>query len=265
MTVRPLKKNLVFENLGSMMTGCGPGDFISAVETEDKINLLQRGKYYGQPNAKRAAVDNDARQCVWRNPTATPNSQNFAAPLLTMKASTDGIIEYQADHFDGQLRGNLITSKYTDGLFRVVLTEDGLNVVPESMQALPLVGDWGLDVTQAPNGNLVEVRLPSNALYYHKPVEDVTSEVRIASVFPSRGSNAGGSILYIYGVNLNSGANFKVRVGGSDCIVQTLTASMATCILPGGPNGRVDVTVSSDSGWYIFKKGYRYISGFPNL
>jgi IPT/TIG domain len=245
-----------------MMTGCGTGNFISAVETEDKINLLQKGKYYGHPNAKRAAVDNDPRQCVWRNPTTTASSENFSAPFLIMKASTDGIVEYHADHFDGQLRGNLITSKYTDGLSRVVLTDDGLNVVPESLQALPLVGDWGLDVTQAPNGNLIEVRLPSNALYYHKPVEDITSQLRIVSVFPSRGSNAGGSILYVYGVNLNIGSNFIITIGDSNCLVQTLTDTLATCSVPGGANGRVDVTASSDAGSYTFKKGYRYISGF---
>ena len=244
------------------MTGCGAGNFVSAVETEDKINLLQNGKYYGQPNAKRAAVDNDPRQCVWRNPTTTPISENFTAPLLMMKASTDGIVEYQADHFEGQLRGNLITSKYTDGLFRVVLTEDGLNVVAESLQALPLVGDWGLDVTQAPNGNLIEVRLPSNALYYHKPVEEITSQIRITSVFPCRGGNAGGSVIHIYGGNLDYGSNVTFSVGGNICQVQTLTATLATCTVPGGAKGRVDVTVFSEAGSYTFKKGYRYISGF---
>lgn len=244
------------------MTGCGEGKFISAVETEDKINLLQKGKYYGQPNAKRAAVDHDPRQCVWQNPTTTPRSADFASPLLMMKASTDGIIEYQADHFDGQLRGNLIAAKYTDGLFRVVLTNDGLNVVPESVQALPLVGDWGLDVAQAPNGNLIEVRLPSNALYYHKPVEEITSQIRIVSVFPSRGSNAGGSTLHIYGVNLDSGSNLTVSIGRNKCEVQALTATILTCMLPGGANGIVDVTISSDAGTYTFEKGYRYISGF---
>ena len=245
-----------------MMTGCEAGNFISAIETEDKVNLLQNGKYYGQPNAKRATVNNDPRQCVWRDPATTPTSADFAAPLLMMKASTNGIVEYQADHFDGQLRGNLVASKYTDGLFRVVLTDDGLNVVPESLQALPLVGDWGLDVTQAPNGNLIEVRLPSNALYYHKPVEAITPQIRIVAVFPSRGSNAGGSSLYVYGVNLDSGPNVTVTIGYKICQLQTVSATIVTCILPGGENGRVDVAISSEAGSYTFEKGYRYISGF---
>ena len=107
------------------MTGCGPNQWIPAVETGDKINLLVQGNYYGAPNAKRAAVHNDTRQCVWRDTTG-PSTSSFTAPLIIMPSSTDGIIEYQADHFDGQLRGNLITFKYTGGLFRVILTLDGL-------------------------------------------------------------------------------------------------------------------------------------------
>jgi IPT/TIG domain len=245
-----------------MMTGCGQGQFIAAVETEDKINLLQKGNYYGHPNAKRAAVHNDTRQCVWRHPTMTPDSVDFTAPLLVMKSSSDGIIEYQADHFDGQLRGNLIASKYTDGLFRVVLTTNGLSVVPQSVQAIPLVGDWGLSVTQAPNGNLLEVRLPSNSIYHHKPVEEPSTELKVASVFPTRGSNTGGTSLFIYGSNLDSGTGLVVKVGGKKCALISVTLTMIECTLPGGSNGNVNIDVTSSIGTYTFKKGYRYISGF---
>lgn len=144
----------------------------------------------------------------------------------------------------------------------MVLTEDGLNVVPESLQALPLVGDWGLDVAMAPNGNLIEVRLPSNALYYHKPVEQISTKLQITSVFPTRGSNAGGSILFIYGRNLNSGANVTVLIGDKNCRVDSTSNTLVSCVVPGGAIGRVDVTMSSDAGFYVFKQGYRYISGF---
>jgi IPT/TIG domain/Glucose / Sorbosone dehydrogenase len=244
---------------GNMMVGCG-GQYITAVETEDKINLLQEGKYYGHPNAKRASVDNDPRQCTWRNPTSS-NSINFTAPLLNARSSMNGIIEYKADHFDAQLRGNLIASKYTDGLFRIILTDDGLGVIPQSVPALELIGDSGLDVCQAPNGNLIEVRLPTNSLFYHRPVEAATTKIKILSVFPHRGPNTGGTKLNIYGVNL-SGKNLAVKIGGKSCPIVTKTTTKLTCTIPGGTNGIVDVVVSSSTGTYTFLKGYRYISGF---
>lgn len=245
---------------GNMMVGCGEGQFVTAVETEDKVNLLQEGNYYGHPNAKRAIVDNDPRQCTWRSPTSS-SSVDFTAPLLIARSSMDGIIEYQADHFDSQLRGNLIASKYTDGLFRIILTADGLGVIPQSVPALPLIGDWGLDVCQAPNGNLVEVRLSTNSLFYHRPIEATTTKLKVLSVFPHRGPNTGGTKLNIYGVNL-SGTGLAVKVGGRNCPIVTRTTTKLTCTIPGGTNGNVDVVVTSSTGSYTFQKGYRYISGF---
>ena len=166
--------------------GCG-GQFIADVETEDKINLLVAGKYYGHPNAKRAAVHNDTRQCVWRSPTSQSDA-SYNNPLIIMKSSTDGIIEYQADHFGKQMRGNLIASKYTAGLFRVILSADGQTVISQSNPPLTMqLGDQGLDVTQAPNGNLIKVRLGSNLC--------------ANAVFPCRGGVAYSIALTGYGVH----------------------------------------------------------------
>ena len=241
------------------MKGCGASQFIPGADSEDKINLLQQGKYYGAPNAKRVAVHNDTRQCVWRSATEVGN-QNYTAPLVVTPSSSNGIIEYQADHFDGQLRGNLIVSRYKQGLLRVILTTNGLGVIPQSIPPLSLIGDDGIDVTQAPNGNLIEVRLSSNALYYHKPNEALTAALKVKSVFPRRGGSAGGIALSIYGVNLNAGTGRTVTVGGNNCPIVSTTATRIDCTLPGG-SGTVNVVVTSSAGPSTFSGGYRYIAG----
>jgi hypothetical protein len=130
----PLLLNMS-SNIGDMMTGCDDGMFMPDVETEDKINVLIRGSYYGHPNKKRAIVDNDPRQYAWQNPSV-PN-RNYTFPLFLMPSSTDGIMEYWADYFDGQLRGNLITSKYSGGPYRDILTQDGRSVIPKAIHRLP--------------------------------------------------------------------------------------------------------------------------------
>lgn len=246
------------------MTGCGPGEFIPDAYSVDEINLLEQGQYYGHPNAKRAAVDNDSRQCKWRKPD-DPSDSTHTAPIVTSQSSTDGIIEYQADHFDGQLRGNLLVCQYKGSLYRIILTPDGLGVVPESNPPIPLVGKTGqqvgksgLAVTQAPNGNLIEVRLDSNALYYNKPNEAPTTVLQVKAVFPRRGGQAGGNTQSIYGVNF--GSQPSVEVGGKRCPVVSASALKITCTLPGG-SGTVDVLVSSSAGSYTFKEGYRYVKG----
>jgi hypothetical protein len=243
---------------GKMKIGCGASDLLADQQREDKLNRIVKGKYYGHPNMKRAIYDNDSRQCVWRNPTE-PTSPDFEAPLGIQLSSTGGIIEYTADFFNRQLRGNLIHVKYKSSLRRTVLSADGLSVHPLTVPAIPLTGSGGLDVTQAPNGNLIEVRLVTNSLWVNVPIDAPTSVLTVNSVFPTRGGQAGGTSLHIYGVNFP--INPIVTVGTSECpLVGTPTTTFLECSLPGG-SGAVDVTVSSGSESYIFKQGYRYILG----
>jgi IPT/TIG domain len=154
----------------------------------------------------------------------------------------------------------LIASKYGGGLKRVVLTSDGLGVIPESDPALQVVGDGGLSVTQAPDGTLIEVRYKQNTLFYHKPNEVSTTALKVKSVFPRRGGKAGGTKLSVYGINFS--ANSTVKVGSSNCPVLSTTATKIECTLPGG-SGTVDIIVTGSAGTYTFTKEYRYIKGTP--
>jgi len=69
------------------------------------------------------------------------------------------------------MRGNLIYSKYTSKLHRVILRPDGKGVIAQSDPPIGLVGDKGLGVAQAPDGSLVEVQYASNQMRVHRPNE----------------------------------------------------------------------------------------------
>ena len=140
---------------GDMATGCGPGQYVPDKYNSDELNLIVRNGWYGHPNHQRAKTD--PRQCVWKG-TADPSTSDYTAPLMKLRSSTDGLVEYDSNHFNGEMRHNLIASKYKDGLYRIVLSEDGNSVVPSSILAIELTGDGGLAVTMAPNGNLVNAR-----------------------------------------------------------------------------------------------------------
>lgn len=243
------------------MTGCGENEFIEDVEEDDRINLIQKGKYYGHPNPIRALIDNDPRQCVWRKITDTSSATHEGA-LSTIFASADGIIEYEADFFDKQLRHNLIVSRYKNGLYRAILSPDGRSIVPDSIPLIPLVGAAGLDVTMAPNGNLIEVRLSSNSLGLHVAKEATVPFLQVKAVFPRRGGQAGGTKLTLYGINLGSNTSTTVTIGMKSCPIILATATTIECIVPGGAVGTVDVTVNGIAGSYTFHRGYRYITGF---
>jgi IPT/TIG domain len=243
-----------------MKVGCGASDLIDDQQREDKLNRIVQGKYYGHPNMKRAVYHNDPRQCVWRNPTEQ-TSVNFEAPIGIELSSATGIIEYKADHFNRQLRGNLIHVKYRSSLRRTVLSPDGLSANPLSVPGIELIGDKGLDVAQAPNGNLIEARYATNSIWVDVPIEAATSALIVKSVFPYRGGQAGGSLLRIYGVNF--GTTPTVKIGTVNCPIQgTPSETFIQCTLPGGTPGLKDVVVSSGSNSYTFRRGYRYITGF---
>jgi IPT/TIG domain len=227
---------------------------------------LQRGGYYGHPNHKRAISLPDSRQCVWhaaKAPSSGTLLDGYTSALMMVPSSMDGIIEFESDHFGGEMRGDLILSKYKGKLYRVVLMPDGVSANPYTNPAVELTGDNGLAVTQAPDGSLIDARHDKDELYSIKPVEPASSAMDIKSVFPRRGRLAGGSKFMIFGVNFNSTPN-SVKVGGNACTNVVLVSSKKiTCTLPAGTEGRHDVEVVIGASTDTFKLGYRYITGVP--
>jgi Glucose / Sorbosone dehydrogenase/IPT/TIG domain len=251
---------------GRMMTGCGNGQAIIGQTANDKIIYVEPGKYYGHPHPKRAAYFNDTRQCVWRSPT-NPTSANYQRPMLYVPSSQVGMMEYTGNQFGGQIRGNLMTVHYqaTDDTTRLILSDDGTTVHPLAPYQIKMgYGTNALDMTQAPNGNLVEVRYSVNQLHYVRPIEAVTTQLVVNTVFPVRGPNAGGNVISIYGVNFNmNGPNVTIMIGGVSCLqVTIISAQQVDCTVQGG-TGHNDVVVSNGASSSTLAKGYRYISGLP--
>ena len=247
---------------GKMMTGCGPNDFIEDQKRNDELNLLKKGSYHGHPNPKRATYLKDKRQCEWHGPEDISTAE-YTAPIATATSSRDGIVEFHSNHFGGQMRGNIIAAWHSKvpSLSRIILNADGSGVVPESKIFLPLnIGDAALDVTQAPNGNLIEMRFERSQLAAQIPVEAATTVMSIKTVFPYRGPDGGGNTLSIYGINF--GTNPIITVGNGICrfLSASSTSKRIDCVLPGG-TGTVDVTVTFGTNVSTFAKGYRYIPG----
>jgi glucose/arabinose dehydrogenase len=250
---------------GDYSTGCGDDDKIPAFNDMDEFSWIRQGHYYGSPNKKRAEFFNDPKQCKWWSNSENSNP-GLTGALISATPSRAGLVEYQSNHFDGQLRGNLISAQFgaTPSLNRLILNDDGTNLVPQSLTYIPLdIGDGSLDVTQAPNGNLAEMRHTTNAIYYHAPMVAATTELVIHSVFPSRGRISGGSTMAIYGVNFGEiTGDAKVTVGGTECKIQKLVQTLIECNIPGG-SGVVDIVLTVKGTTVKYEKGYRYITGLP--
>jgi ribosomal protein L35AE/L33A len=92
---------------GKRSIGCSARDEATDPEERDKLNLIVPGGYYGHANRKRG--EKDSKQCIWRS-SNEPRNPSFKAPIMSFPSSTNGIIEFQTNHFEGQLRHNLIVS-----------------------------------------------------------------------------------------------------------------------------------------------------------
>jgi IPT/TIG domain len=243
-----------------MATGCGSGQQVPDQYETDKLIRVVKDNYYGQPNLKRGATD--PRQCVWRA-ASLPSGNGYTAPMMKLASSTNGIVEFDSDHFNGQMRGNLIVSKYNGPLYRIILSANGTTVQPNSNPAIVVGGVDTLAVVQAPNGLMIDTRYGMNNCFLYRPSEPPTSAIIVKAVFPRRGPLAGGTKFTVYGVNFAAGST--VTVGGNACTsVIVVNSKKIDCRLPAGTLGLKDIVVSAASGSSdTFAKAYRYITGRP--
>ena len=178
----------------------------------DELNLLERGRYYGHANRKRG--ETDPRQCTWRSQTET-SDEDYTAPIATLLSSSDGIIEFQTDHFEGKLRGHLIVGKYKGGLYDVALSSDGRTAINKNATLLTESG--GLSLAQGPDGTLFVARNDAGEVIFVTPKDTKSDDLLVKSVFPRRGPQVGGSLLRIYGHNFDKFGTPFVTVGGKAC------------------------------------------------
>lgn len=132
----------------------------------DLLLRIEQGKYYGHPNPYR-------NECVFKNGNfqGVAPLTNYQPPLYALgnNLSANGIIEYTADNFFGQLKGQLLIANYSlgDNITRIKLSPDGLSVVESANLAgqftepLPLEKDvhGNIYVGQF-NGNVITVLVP---------------------------------------------------------------------------------------------------------
>ncbi|MGB3294527.1 MAG: kelch repeat-containing protein [Phormidesmis sp.] len=106
----------------------------------DPLNRIVEGGYYGHPNPYRDEVVFQDGSFQGLNPASIPGHPAYTPPLLNLglNKSANGIIEYTADNFFGQLKGDLLITNFSQGddITRVELSDDGL-IVEDS--AAPLI------------------------------------------------------------------------------------------------------------------------------
>ncbi|MEO7426917.1 MAG: malectin domain-containing carbohydrate-binding protein [Fibrobacteria bacterium] len=226
-------------------------------QTDDELNLIVPGSYYGHPNRSRGRYDN--RQNLYHGVTEASIPGVFTQAKLTVPASTNGIVEYRAQNFGGAMRGNLLLQKWNGDTYRVVLGSDSETVT----SAQPLAAFLGgLDVTTIPGGALLSADYTDSILTIAKP-NNAGTGTEAFDIFPWRGPITGGVKFEIGGMRFGNLGNTTVTIGGAAATITSVSATRIRGILPtksAASTGMEDVMVTSNGSSMIIPKAFRFLA-----
>eukprot|EP00178_Gracilaria_changii_P010962 TRINITY_DN31654_c0_g1_i1.p1 TRINITY_DN31654_c0_g1~~TRINITY_DN31654_c0_g1_i1.p1 ORF type:complete len:868 (+),score=113.15 TRINITY_DN31654_c0_g1_i1:891-3494(+) len=235
---------------GSRSTGCNSE---GGIATEpDTLKILKRGGFYGYANRNRGRYDR--RQCRHRSPTS--NEGGFDKPIARMESSTTGLLEYTANTFGAQMRGDLLATKFAVSgngkVYRIQLNGNG-----RVKSMFNLAFHSGLSVAMSPAGGLVMPRVYQGKIAVLLANEKNPGRMVVTSVNPFRGPKRGGGKITITGWNLKP--PLSITVGGKPCknVGEYRGGRTVSCVVPRG-SGRAAVVVKR-FGKQSKSFGYEYV------
>jgi len=199
----------------------------------DEIVLIERGEYYGSANRARGLFD--PREAIYFGPTDPP-SWEYEQALDTMQSSVNGLTEYRAEAFGGQLRGDLLAQKFNGQIFRIELSLDGRSVT--NITNLPTV-TAGLGLNTGPGGALVLSDYSSNELSIWVPDDLAVSGMTPYDITPWRAPGGGGASFVIGGENFGTLGDTTVTFDSLPAMLTSVSPTRIRGIVPENVN---DVT-----------------------
>ena len=210
---------------------------------EDKIVQVIKGSFYGHPNIQRGG-----NQCAYIDPRTgkTANGKaapsNYRAPLRIVQSPVTGLAEYGGGHFCGNMRGELVMSKYK-GLKTHRMGVSGGKVTSGPNE---LSSGGGIQFVEDAHGYLLFPMLNAKKVFVLKPQASLSGGVFVAGAMPFRHGKNGGTKIVIGGRNF--GSSPKVKIGAANCAVTKASNTEITCVVPRNSAGAKSVTVTSSSG-----------------
>lgn len=204
----------------------------------DKLFKVSPGKCHGYPNINRG-------ECVFNDPKCVQ-------PLIAnLQSSTNGVLEYRSNTFQGKFKGNLFLSKYAthsgEGrLTRVQLNGQG-NVAENGLTQV-FFPKSGLSITEGPRGEMIMPRVQKGHVLVLTPSYKAPAKTAVISVMPRRGPSTGGTTVLVTGHNF--GTTPTATFGGKACTnVLSIDSGTFTCVTPAlVAAAQVKVVVSGSGG-----------------
>jgi N-acetylneuraminic acid mutarotase/glucose/arabinose dehydrogenase len=228
--------------------------------SNDEICLIEYKNYYGHPNRCRGRTD--FRQYIYRGETDASIAGEFVQMIGSSPSSTDGIAEYRAACFDGQMRGDLIVQKYGGTWRRVKLSADHRRVA--SIVEMPLVG--ALDIQTGPGGALLALDYNGSSVKVLIPGDASPPGLTVYDITPWRAPVTGGQTFVIGGRGFGTLDNTTVKIGELPATLLSVSATRIVGIVPEGLSptmALLDVTVKVDLEENTLTSAFRALPAQP--
>ena len=233
------------------------------INAPDELNLIIEDGYYGHPNRNRG--EEDPRQNVYYSNDDASIPGVHTAPLTSFPASTNGIDEYRANTFAGQMRGNLITQKWNGASFNVSLSTDGSQVT--NQETLDPDSD-ALDLLTAPGGAIVGINLSGNTIDVATPNDVSVSGATVYDIFPWRAPSTGGNLFIIGGDEFGDLSNTSVTIGDEVVQLTSVSDNQIMGILPSFDDvsgDLLDISVTSEGQTSLLTDAFLPLTGTANF
>lgn len=235
---------------GARSTGCNKAGGVAS--EPDTLKKLKQNAYFGYANRNRGRKD--GRQCKHIPPQS--NTSGFKTHIATFEPSTNGIIEYTANTFGAQMRGDILATKFAVSgsgmVYRVQLNSRG-NV----KSSFELKQFSGITAAMSPTGGLLMPRVYQGKVAVLLPNEKNPGIMVVTSANPFRGPKKGGNTITVTGWNLKP--PLTVSVGGKPCtnVKDFKKGRSFTCVVPPG-SGKAPIIVKR-GGKTSKSYGYEYM------
>jgi N-acetylneuraminic acid mutarotase len=223
----------------------------------DELLLIRHGLYYGSPNRNRGRYF--PAENVYQNPNVPDVPGEFRQTLTTYPSSTDGIAEYRARTFQGQIRGNLFVQKYAGQLRRIALSADGLSVVSNIVMD-PFTS--GLGVETGPGGALLVGYHDGDSLKVLVPDDASALGLIAQDITPWRAPSSGGHRFVIGGVGFGTLSDTTVSFGDIPAELTSVSPTRIVGTVPANPAADkelLDVTVTVGALSDTITDAFRYL------
>ncbi|AFY68806.1 hypothetical protein Pse7367_0498 [Thalassoporum mexicanum PCC 7367] len=232
-------------------SGFGPTPEGQNVNVDDEVNLILPGAYYGHPNPSRS-------ENIYFSTNEPSIPGIYEAPLAIVDASTNGITEYRATTFNGEMRGNILAQDWNETLYSFGVAPDGTFDSTTEFTDL----STALDVITGPGGVIIGVDYSDDNLTVSKPIDAAAVGVTAYDIYPWRSPSAGGAPFVIGGANFSGDVgNTTVTIGGVEVTITSVSGNRIEGVLPSlGSAGLKDIVVNSGGQVSTITNGFRALA-----